>query len=384
VTDFVDEQTKHDAIAGAAALAVPSQHESLSIAALEAWSHGRPTLVNARSPVLVGQSVRAGGGLWYESAQEFEVALTLLLDEPGLADTLGSQARRWALAANDPVRVRELWLAAIRASAAQKGEPARPRPTALHCSPEVARSFIESSRFVWHQRFELADDVWTPGLNDVARLFESAGVKHDLEGLTVLDIGTSNGGAAFTAERRGAKRVVAVDAMPAEYFGFDRLHALLGSDVEYVQADVYELAATLNEQFDIVLMWGVLYHLRHPLVALDNVRAVAGGPIFIETEVTDATLEDGVARLPLVRFEETDALGKDVSNWFIPTLAALLAWCRSSGLEPTLLDAWPDRDRPSRCMIRARRTENDPPFVGTTPERPVRAVALVLAGERSA
>jgi tRNA (mo5U34)-methyltransferase len=147
-----------------------------------------------------------------------------------------------------------------------------------------------------------------------------------------------------------------------------------------VQADVYELASTLNEQFDIVLMWGVLYHLRHPLVALDNVRAVAGGPIFIETEVTDAMLEDGMARLPLVRFEETDALGKDASNWFIPTLAALLAWCRSSGLEPTLLDAWPDRDRPSRCMIRARRAENDPPFLGTTPERPVRAVPLV-AGE---
>jgi len=217
--------------------------------------------------------------------------------------------------------------------------------------------------------------VFTPGLNDVERLFESASIR-DLVGASVLDIGTSNGGAAFLAERRGANRVVAVDTMPIDYFGFDRLKDFLRSNVEYVQKDVYDLAATLGEEFDIVLFWGVLYHLRHPLVAIDNVRAVAKGPIYLETEIADGALDGTLLRQPLVRFEEADQLGHDASNCFVPTLSALLAWCRSSGLEPTLLDAWPSRDRPSRCMIRARVTEEEPPFVGTTPELAMRAVPL--------
>ena len=45
--------------------------ESLSIAMLEAWSHGVPTLANGASPVLVGQSRRSGGGIWYSDAAEY-------------------------------------------------------------------------------------------------------------------------------------------------------------------------------------------------------------------------------------------------------------------------------------------------------------------------
>jgi glycosyltransferase involved in cell wall biosynthesis len=55
---FVSEELKHDALSGAAVVAAPSPNESLSLTQLEAWSHGRPTLANAASPVLVGS--RAG------------------------------------------------------------------------------------------------------------------------------------------------------------------------------------------------------------------------------------------------------------------------------------------------------------------------------------
>ncbi len=75
---FVDEQVKHDALAGATVVVVPSPYESLSLAQLEAWSHGRPTLANAASPVLVGQSRRSGGGLWYADGDEYLVMLDLL------------------------------------------------------------------------------------------------------------------------------------------------------------------------------------------------------------------------------------------------------------------------------------------------------------------
>jgi glycosyltransferase involved in cell wall biosynthesis len=77
----VDELTKWDALAACEVFVMPSPHESLSIAVLEAWAVGRPVLVNGRSEPLVGQCRRAGGGLWYVSGDEFAVALEML-DSP--------------------------------------------------------------------------------------------------------------------------------------------------------------------------------------------------------------------------------------------------------------------------------------------------------------
>jgi hypothetical protein len=68
---------------------------------------------------------------------------------------------------------------------------------------------------------------------------------------------------------------VAVDIYPPQWFGFDALREFLGSSVEYLQGAVYDLSRlSRGERFDYVLFWGVLYHLRHPLLALDEVRAV--------------------------------------------------------------------------------------------------------------
>jgi glycosyltransferase involved in cell wall biosynthesis len=113
VTGFVDEQTKHDAIAGAEVVVVPSPYESLSIVALEAWSHARPTLANAVSDPLVGQSRRSGGGLWFTDPYEFHAALALLLDHPPLQAALGAQGRRFITAAGGWPTVRTGWLEAL-------------------------------------------------------------------------------------------------------------------------------------------------------------------------------------------------------------------------------------------------------------------------------
>lgn len=59
-------------------------------------------------------------------------------------------------------------------------------------------------------------------------LLESSGLRSEMEGRTVLDIGT-NGGMAFMAEQAGASRVVAVDLMPPEHFGFDVLPSSSGT-----------------------------------------------------------------------------------------------------------------------------------------------------------
>ena len=90
---FVDEQTKWDAIAGSEVVIMPSQLESLSLVLLEAWKLGRAVLVNARSDVLVGQCRRSQGGLWFDDADEFGVALRKIVYE--YAEQLGANGRRF-------------------------------------------------------------------------------------------------------------------------------------------------------------------------------------------------------------------------------------------------------------------------------------------------
>jgi glycosyltransferase involved in cell wall biosynthesis len=114
---YVSEEAKHDALAGADVVACPSPYESLSLVQIEAWTHGRPTLANAVSPVLVGQSRRSRGGLWYRDAAEYAILLDLLASDRELATEIGRQGREHARASFRWDAVREAWLEALAAVA---------------------------------------------------------------------------------------------------------------------------------------------------------------------------------------------------------------------------------------------------------------------------
>jgi glycosyltransferase involved in cell wall biosynthesis len=114
---FVPDQTKHDALAGAQVVIVPSPYESLSLVQMEAWAHGRPTLANAASPVLVGQSRRSAGGLWYRDGDEYATMLDLLARSAPLAGAIGRQGARWVTDHCSWDRVREVWLEAVELAA---------------------------------------------------------------------------------------------------------------------------------------------------------------------------------------------------------------------------------------------------------------------------
>jgi tRNA (mo5U34)-methyltransferase len=235
--------------------------------------------------------------------------------------------------------------------------------------PSALDALLARSDFLWHQRFELAPGVFSPGANDVDWLLHTAGVPTDLSGASVLDIGTTNGGAAFTLERRGATRIVATDIVDSMHFGFDAIHAALGSSVEFRQLSVYELSRVLDEQFDYVVFWGVLYHLRHPLLALDNVRAVTARTAYVETAVCEAELPDH-ADVALARFYRRDELNGDSSNWFTPNVRSLLDWCGSCGLEPDAVSSWPP-EAPSRAMVRTSAVAGPPEYQTVSYERPL-------------
>jgi tRNA (mo5U34)-methyltransferase len=173
-------------------------------------------------------------------------------------------------------------------------------------------------------------------------------IPEDLRGRTVLDIGCNGGFYAIEMKRRGADRVVAIDE-DADYLAQARFAAeVLGQSVEFRHLSVYDVAA-LGERFDIVLFLGVLYHLRHPLLALDLIHAHAARDVMVfqsmqrGSDAIEAVRADydfaevePFARpgWPRLHFIEHRYAG-DQTNWWVPNRACAEAMLRSSGFEIT-------------------------------------------------
>lgn len=141
----------------------------------------------------------------------------------------------------------------------------------------------------WFQRIELQPGIITPGWSDPAvEKLPFFGLPSDMTGMRVLDIGCSEGFFSFEAERRGAKEVIAIDAAAESIRRFNICRAALSSKADAYLMGVYDLNPRILGTFDIVMFFGVLYHLRHPLLALEKIRTVSVGKLLFQS----ASLED--------------------------------------------------------------------------------------------
>ncbi len=158
-------------------------------------------------------------------------------------------------------------------------------------------------------------------------------IPDDLSGWSVLDIGAWHGFFSFECERRGADRVLAVDRFAWDRFGMDEFLATrerLGSRVEYRRADVHQLDPDDIGQFDLVLLLGVLYHLRNPLAALDRIRQVTRRLLICETHVLLPALHERYALVPFFPGDE-GARGTPGELCAMPTVPALTQMLQSAG-----------------------------------------------------
>ena len=178
----------------------------------------------------------------------------------------------------------------------------------------------------WWHTMDLGFGVVTRGLTDPEQGLSRMRFPADLSGKRVLDVGTWDGFFAFEAERRGAADVLATDSFIWNqndgYWtgrrGFNLAHSALQSRVRPLEIDVMDISPeSVGGTFDIVLFLGVLYHLRHPLLALERMSHVAHDLMIVET-VVDNLL---VPWSSLAFYPERE-LGDDPTNWFGPNVRA--------------------------------------------------------------
>lgn len=207
----------------------------------------------------------------------------------------------------------------------------------------------------WHHILRLPHGVTTPGVYDPTDLWQRLHLPEDLSGRRVLDVGARDGYFTFACESRGAE-VLAVDYAAPEATGFAVAREALGSRAEYLRANVYDLAPEQLGTFDHVLFLGVLYHLRHPLLALDRLHALCRGSLHVESLTCDARIftsfEAGpplaqvapkLADVPLAQFLPAGRFHSDATNKWSPNLAALRAMVEDAQFEVEDVQTWGDR-----------------------------------------
>ena len=174
----------------------------------------------------------------------------------------------------------------------------------------------------------------------------SEAIPADLRGKSVLDIGCNAGFYSIQMKQRGAERVIAIDT-DEKYLAQARFAAKVsGADIEFRNLSVYRVGE-LNERFDLVLFMGVLYHLRHPLLALDLLHEHVVGDLLVAQSMLRGSKEsldvppdfhfweDEVfegEKFPRMYFVEK-RFANDPTNWWIPNRAGFEAMLRSAGFE---------------------------------------------------
>jgi len=184
----------------------------------------------------------------------------------------------------------------------------------------------------WVHSIELPGGIVTPGKwglpnKAILSLFDSI----DFKGKSVLDIGCWDGLWSFEAEKRGATTVFATDDISQRSYRdhntFTVARELLKSKVIYKpNVSVYDIDKLRKQDFDIILFFGVYYHLKYPLYAFSKLRRVCreGGLLLTEGQAFRSR------KRSYARFYYNQWHQSDPSNWWIPSLRCLREMIESS------------------------------------------------------
>jgi tRNA (mo5U34)-methyltransferase len=209
-------------------------------------------------------------------------------------------------------------------------------------TPEQRQQLIETPR--WHQSIPLGHGARTPGMWQQLHI-EEALASIDMAGKDVLEVGTLEGQFAFQAEDAAASSITTIDIFPPGggpcgfQSRFQMLHKFRQSKVVYKQCDVYDVNSEFAT-FDVINFCGVYYHLRHPMLALEELRKVLApnGVMLIEGQI----LAHVVGAISMLWHETV--LENDSTNWWTPSRRCLEEWLKATGWRFEQLPGIPVRD----------------------------------------
>lgn len=208
---------------------------------------------------------------------------------------------------------------------------------------ETVLKKVKEVPFWWHS-IEVGYGIVTSGHqgglsypSSAYQLVKSLKFPENLKGKSFLDIGAWDGYFAFEAEKRGASKVLAFDNFYRDKLedtgsqGFEVLKEILDSKVEFQKADVYDLSPEKFGMFDVVIFPGVLYHLKHPLLALEKIASVTKEMLILETHYDPYHK----GKYPLASFYEKDEVNNDPTTWWGFNEECLHAALRTAGFKNT-------------------------------------------------
>ena len=216
---------------------------------------------------------------------------------------------------------------------------------------------IESVK--WYHCINLGDGITTPGHkhkqipNPTQSVLKRIHLPDDLTGKTVLDIGCSDGFFAFECEKRGAKKVVAIDWSKIYEPYKDRINTfpktfqiakeILNSNVELIDMDMFDINPEKLGKFDIVLGIAILYHLKSPYTALELIRQLTKEFTIIETHYI-------IDNEPIMKFlSPTFKEGHSVRYFSIPALEFMM---KEIGFKVAIIDITKSGDTSGRVAVK--------------------------------
>jgi len=227
---------------------------------------------------------------------------------------------------------------------------------------ETKKQIAEMEALGFYHTIELPNGEVLPGLLSAERLrnrLTQFAIPTDLRGKRVLDIGAWDGFYTFEMERRGA-HVVALDLFRNEKFLLAR--DLVKSKAEYVVGDICRLSSKDLGRFDMVLFFGVLYHVKHPVMALENVCSMTLDTAYVESYVIDDGTD--LSTPPVLEFYEKTELRGQFDNWVGPNVPCLLAMARAAGFADVQFESVLS----NRAHLTCRRKWSSAPGSDTAPE----------------
>ncbi len=148
----------------------------------------------------------------------------------------------------------------------------------------------------------------------------------NLENKTILDVGCNNGYFLFRMAQHNPRLALGIDPVLPMQAQFDLIQNYARRDNLKFELFGVEHLPLFKNMFDVIFHMGIIYHHRHPIQQLLDIREslVPGGVAFLETIGIPG--DESYALFPEDRYARMG------NTWFVPTMSCFINWAKKAKL----------------------------------------------------